>query len=279
MSKEFVIYTDESVKRGKFYSNFYGGALVRSSQLESVQNALNHKKRELHFYNELKWQRVTENYLSKYISIIDLFFDFIANDQIKIRIMCTQNANVPTNLNSYQLEHTYHLLYYQLFKHAFGLRYANSGDFPIYLRIYLDQMPDTKAKNAQFKAHLIGLEKSIDFKDAKIRLREDQIAEVNSENHVILQCLDIILGAMQFRLNDMHKAKPKGGNRRGKRTIAKEKLYKHILARIREIYPNFNIGISTGTHEVSDKWAHPYRHWIFIPKEFKRDKSQTKGSK
>lgn len=33
-----------------------------------------------------------------------------------------------------------------------------------------------------------------------------------------------------------------GSNRRGKRTIAKEKLYKNILRNIKGIYPNFNIG-------------------------------------
>jgi len=57
---------------------------------------------------------------------------------------------------------------------------------------------------------------------------EDQIAEVKSHNHVLLQCVDIVLGAIQFRLNDLHKVTPEGKWRRGKRTIAKEKLYKMI---------------------------------------------------
>jgi hypothetical protein len=58
--------------------------------------------------------------------------------------------------------------------------------------------------------------------------------------------MDIILGAMAFRLNDLHKEKLDGSNKRGKRTIAKENLYKYILAEIRSFYPNFNIGITTG---------------------------------
>ena len=40
MATEFVIYTDESVKDGKFFSNFYGGALIRSSDLSDVLVAL-----------------------------------------------------------------------------------------------------------------------------------------------------------------------------------------------------------------------------------------------
>ena len=134
----------------------------------------------------------------------------------------------------------------------------------------------TKEKNVQFKANLMGLEKSIDFKNANVRLRADQIAEVKSDEHVIMQCLDIVLGAMQFRLNDLHKVKPKGAYRRGKRTIAKEKLYKHILSHIHSIYPNFNIGISTGLKTPSNSWDHPYRHWLFVPSQFIRDQSKTK---
>ena len=38
---------------------------------------------------------------------------------------------------------------------------------------------------------------------------------------------------MAFRLNDKHKIKPPGQRTRGKRTIAKERLYKHISQRIR----------------------------------------------
>ncbi len=44
-----------------------------------------------------------------------------------------------------------------------------------------------------------------------------------------------------------------------KKTIAKEKLYKRILTGIREIHPNFNIGVSTGLHDWNT-WAIPYRH-------------------
>jgi hypothetical protein len=28
--------------------------------------------------------------------------------------------------------------------------------------------------------------------------------------------------------------------------------------------PHFNIGISTGT-DITNRWRHSYRHWLFIP--------------
>jgi hypothetical protein len=55
-------------------------------------------------------------------------------------------------------------------------------------------------------------------------------------------------------------------NRRGKRTIAKERLYKHINKKICEIRPRFNVGITTGLDgDTRNKLLHPYRHWLFIP--------------
>ena len=85
---------------------------------------------------------------------------------------------------------------------------------------------------------------------------------------------------MQFRLNDKHLEKPPGANQRGKRTIAKEKLYKHINKRIREIYPNFNVGVNTSDRgEVTNRWKDPYRHWIFKPSGAEIDTSNGKQKK
>jgi len=65
MSLEYVIYTDESEKRGKFYSNFYGGVLVQSPDLQPMIDRLEKCKTRLNLHQEVKWQKVTENYLEK----------------------------------------------------------------------------------------------------------------------------------------------------------------------------------------------------------------------
>jgi predicted RNA-binding protein with RPS1 domain len=66
----------------------------------------------------------------------------------------------------------------------------------------------------------------------------------------------------------VHKVIPDGERIRGKRTRAKERVYKYINTRIRSIHPNFNIGITTGTKEGREgRWSQPYRHWRFVPSE------------
>lgn len=277
MSKEYIIHCDESTAKGEFCSNFYGGALVRGEHLEIVRDKLSKKKAELNFHGEIKWDKVTANYLDKYKSLMDHFFDFVEEDVVKIRIMFTQNSNRPKNLTAVHVEETYFILYYEFVKHAFGLAHCNDGNEPIRLRLLLDQLPENNEKADRFRAYICSLEKNRQFREANLILTRNDISDVCSHDHDILQCLDVVMGSMQFRLNLLHKVVPKGSRRRGKRTRAKEALYKHINARIRAIYPGFNVGMSTGTpNGVEDRWRHSYRHWCFVPNDREFDASKTK---
>jgi len=272
--RELIIYADESEQRGRYYSNFFGGALVSSVDIAKVTSAIEAAKLEHNLYKEVKWNKVTSNYLAKYQAVMDVFFDLVGRDKIKVRIMFTANRHVPKHLTPTQREQAYFLLYYQFLKHAFGLNFAHEGPPPLACRLYLDDLPDTREKVAQFKGYLAGLSESREMR-GRVCFKKQDIAEVKSHDHVVLQCLDVVLGAMQFRLNDRHKDKPEGQRQRGKRTIAKEKLYKHINGKIRDIYPGFNIGISTGG-SPEDRWRHAYRHWLFVPKNHEYDERYEK---
>lgn len=275
--REYIIYCDESVSKGRYFSNFYGGVLIRAEDFSGAEDLLKTRKKDLGLKNELKWSRVSSQYLDKYIDFVAVFFDLVKEDKIKTRVMFTQNRYVPLGLSREQSKNSYFLLYYQFLKHAFGLIYSNPGEELAFLQLNLDQLPDTKEKAALFKSYILGLNRNLQFRESRIRLRVDHISEVDSSKHVILQGLDIVLGAMAFRLNDGHKEKPEGQRRRGKRTVAKEKLYKYINLRIREIYPGFNIGVSTGTQgDITNRWKHPYRHWLFVPAEYEIDVDKAK---
>ncbi|HBX38315.1 MAG TPA: hypothetical protein DEG76_13945 [Pseudohongiella sp.] len=277
---EYIIYCDESDADGQFYGNFYGGMLVRSPDLEQTVELLESKKAELNLQRELKWQRVTGNYLDKYLEFSALLFDLIAKDKLKARVMFTQNIHRTGPYDEYRREYKYFLLYYQFIKHAFGLRYAPAAEKIARVRVYLDKMPDTREKVESFKDHIESLNKNAAIQRNRIMFQKEQIAEIDSKDHVLAQSLDIILGAMQFRLNDKHLEKPKGQRFRGKRTIAKEKLYKYINSRIRQIHPGFNIGVSTGTKgEIRNRWHHSYRHWLFVPAGAEIDTSLGKSKK
>lgn len=60
MKKQYLIYADESHRKGKYFSNFYGGALIDYTKQEKISNKLNNKKEELGLFQEVKWTKVTE---------------------------------------------------------------------------------------------------------------------------------------------------------------------------------------------------------------------------
>jgi hypothetical protein len=265
----FYLYCDESIKKGKYYSNFYGGALVNAKDFELITDVLEEKRINLIKTSELKWQKIDKINYKTYIDAIDTFFDFIQAGKIKIRIMFTNNRFTNPNLNDRHLENEFLLLYYQFIKHTFGFRFLNSND-ENHIEIFLDNIPDNEANNKRFKEYIYGIQYLPDFINANIKISRNQISEVDSKNHIVMQYLDVVLGAMALKLNKMLSLKDPITNKRGKRTIAKEKVYKHINSRVRLIYPNFNIGITTSLQgKFENLFEMPYRHWEFKGKNSK----------
>ncbi|MGF7429574.1 DUF3800 domain-containing protein [Thermoanaerobacterium thermosaccharolyticum] len=275
--KTYIIYCDESIKEGEFYSNFYGGALVSGAYFNDIVEKLNKYKEELNLTGEVKWSKVTSQYLSKYKEFMKYYFQLIKENKIKIRIMFKHNYKKTIGLTQEQKENEFYLLYYQFFKNAFGLQYCNNTNEEVNLIIYFDKLPETPERNETFKDFIYRLQFDNGFKERKIHIVKENITEVDSHKHVILQGMDVILGSIQFRLNDEHLRKDPVTGKRGKKTIAKEKLYKYINTLIREIYPNFNIGVSTSYKgDEKNKWFHPYRHWEFISSQYEIDVSKVK---
>lgn len=273
--ERLIIYCDESDEKGKYFSHFYGGALIKEPDREAIENLLRAEKERLNLFKELKWTNISEQYEEKYTEFIGKYFDLIDEKRIKVRILFTQNINVPIGLEEHQIDNQYFLLYYQLVKNAFGLRYCNPNVLDeIFVRLFLDDIPDNPKNFEKFKEFTSALTNWPAFFHSNVAIPKNDIASVKSHDHVILQGLDIILGAMQFRLNDKHLLKEPGARIRGKRTRAKERVYKYINKRIRDIYPNFNIGASTGQERPEDKWHHPYRHWLFKADDHIVDRSR-----
>lgn len=266
--QEYVIYCDESESKGRHFSNFYGGALVRSQDLDSIRQAIEAKKQELNLFGEVKWSKISVNYRQKYIDLMDFFFDLIKDDKVKIRIMFTENRNRPRNLSKEQHDNQYAILYYFFIRHAFGLAFSPKMEGGANVRVYPDEMPFSAAQVDSFKGYVTRLTDRSEFWSKGISFAAEDVTEVKSHEHDILQCLDVILGAMNFRLTRKHKDKQEGQTRRSAKTLAKLRVYNHINKRIRQIYPNFNIGITTGHQgDITNRWNHPYRHWNFTSKK------------
>lgn len=273
---QYIIYCDESDDKGPFYSNFYGGALIKASDREKIESELRPATEKIQ--GEAKWTKISEFDEDGYIELASIFLRLVSAGLIKMRVMFTQNIHRTDHILDYEVDAKYFKLYYQFIKHAFGLMFCNeSGDDVIRVAVYLDDAPSTTKALDNFKDYLASLTVLPDFFRARVIVDKESISEVDSRDHVILQAVDVILGAMQFRLNEHHKAIPKGKRRRGKRTRAKERVYRFINKDLRSMYPGFNIGVTTGqTDGPQVRWTHPYRHWCFKPYQSVMDLSQGK---
>jgi hypothetical protein len=268
VDKEYWIFADESVQEGRLFSHFFGGAIVPASQYPHVENRLRIRKAEIGFLKELKWQRVTQQWVEGYQQIITAFFDELREGTVRMRVMFQDNQVAVQELSRAQRDEGYFRLYYQFIKHSFGLSEIPRRPDGTRLRLFFDQFPHTREQAAQFKAFIHALPLNRHLEHSKLKIDLSHITEVDSKEHTLLQCVDIVLGAMAFRLNDLHKVKPEGKRIRGKRTIAKDRLYRHILAEIRTLKPALNPKISTANEPFpGGSWSMPYRHWSFKPKK------------
>lgn len=133
----YIIYCDESTKQGPYFSNFYGGALINSLYLDTIIRNLEDAKQSLGLFGEIKWSKVSAQYLDKYFIIVNTFFNYIKQNKVKVRVMFTHNFIPPVGLTQEQKQNQYFLLYYQFFKHAFGFEHCPSNERPLNLRMFV----------------------------------------------------------------------------------------------------------------------------------------------
>jgi hypothetical protein len=283
MEREYIILCDESDQKGLFFSNFFGGVIVGGSVWQSVSKRLETAKAKAGIESEVKWSKVSPHDVDRYEPLIQEFFDLIAEGMVRMRVMFRQNIHQPVNLTQDHLKNEYFILYYQFLKHGFGLSHMPPHPSGVRLRFYLDQLPDqSKEKLAQFRGYISGLSSNPHIRRAGLSIGKEDITQVDSKDHILLQCADVVLGSISFRLNGKHKAIPAGKKRRGKRTLAKERLYKFILGQIKRVTgkDSFNIGITTGlTSGIEGRWTEAYLHWRFVPKDHVYDKYRGKRHK
>ncbi len=243
--------------------------MIPSHLVGPVSSELAAEKRRLNLHNEVKWKKTTQNYLDKYCRLMSVFFGFVQTGDVKVRIMFTPNSRLPRHLSRYHRENKYSLLYYQFIKHAFDYRYCDLAPGRISLRIFLDNLPGTPYQKNVFFEFLYSLnnfsKEFLTSRGARFFISEDGIGEIDSRESDLLQCLDVVLGAMQFRLNRGYAVINPVTGKRASKTVAKDNLSLHILNLVRSISPDFQPGIDPGVHPAL-RWRMPYRHWVFSPR-------------
>lgn len=260
INNKYIIVCDESRRKGDKYSYFYGGAIVNESKYQKLSDILVNFKSK-YGLNELKRTKITELNYKYYIEVLDLFFTFVRSGDIKVRIMFSPNEQLRTNI-PHSLNETFIKFYEVFIKDAFSIFYAKEN---IGLRLIFDDLPETKEQCKKFKKHLImriNTNKRINIKANKVYIKEEDIEEVDSKKHVILQCVDVVVGCVDFFLNSNEE-----GVRNSKRALAKNKVWQRIHQFILETNPNFVVDKTTLPIYSPKGWADKYKHFVYQQKQ------------
>lgn len=247
-TEEYIIFCDESEKEGPKFSNFYGGAIINFKKFEFVNENLKSLIKELNL-NEVKRQNVSLNYVEKYKIVLNRFFDFVKSGDIKVRVIFSNTEKLEQTKENKR--YRYSKFYYKFIKHAFGLSYL--PETSNILRLYFDQLPTNKADTLEFKQHIKNLQYTKHLRK-KIKITSDNIVDVNSKEHPIIQCVDLITGIIEYYANYVDNS-IKLSNR-GK---AKIELYNLIHKRVEEINPHYFEHIETFDYLIpKNAWKKEY---------------------
>lgn len=142
-----------------------------------------------------------------------------------------------------------------------------SSSNPAIIELFPDNLPHAHEKKQEFARFLQWCHNGKRFAHQS-PFRVVEVGDVESRNHVILQCVDLIIGAVGYKLNKEYKAAPR--SRRSKTAHAKIPLYERIRHSLGRIDMNergtraFSIGVSTGQElDRADRWRHKFRQWDF----------------
>ena len=119
--EKYILVADESTKKGKYFSYFYGGAILLERDYELFNNVLNNLKSKLNL-GEMKRTKITEKNCGDYILILRMFFTLVKSGDIKVRIMFSPNNELMENPKKANLSYT--MFYFALIFSLLRLIYA-----------------------------------------------------------------------------------------------------------------------------------------------------------
>ncbi|MBU4360845.1 DUF3800 domain-containing protein [Patescibacteria group bacterium] len=184
----YNIYCDESSIENKENQFMIIGALflVREKK-EKLREELKKLKLKYKFNGEIKWNKVSNRFLSFYKALVDLFISF--NDELQFHCIKIDRNKVNFELYHHNdLEEGFYKFYYQLLKNKF------KQDCSYY--IFLDYKP-TKSKKRVFILENYLRYRIANYSNSKIR----KIQEYSSTQNTFIQIADLFSGAVNYDNN------------------------------------------------------------------------------
>ncbi len=267
-TEKYIIICDESTKHGKLYSYFLGGAMILERDYQEINDEL-YRLKHLLVLKELKRNYIDITNADKYIKVLQLFFDYIKKGKVKVRVFFSDNKLLSKRIKE-KGDLTFNKFYYFLLKFGFNIK---SSPTNIDLRIMFDMLPDKESTNDKFKKHLVD-KLNIPAKeqnDSFVSLKMEDISEVDSKKHMVLQCVDVIIGLMDYFCNDFISEHYITSKKEKGRYLVLNYILSNINTLTNNIEGTFDIFKTTPGLLGRNGWAMKYAHYMYKPTNLIRD--------
>ena len=188
MSKTFNIYCDESchIQNDHKRFMFLGSVSCAYPQVKRHTERIDELKRKHSFYAEIKWSNVSISKVKFYLDLVDYFFD----TDLRFRAIGIEKEQVHCESFGYSYDDFYYRMYYQLLNY----RIDTLNHYNVYLDIK-DTLSAIKVRRLK------------DILNVKFGVFRN-VQNIRSEESLLLQLSDFLMGAISYNANDELKQNP-----------------------------------------------------------------------
>jgi len=204
----------------------FGGIILRHSVHGPFNEAMGLWRESHKMMSELKWTKVSNQKLSEYKSLVDIFFSVARSLWFRSVVFDTSQIDY-TGYHKGDRELGFYKFFYQFLLHDFG-RYATTDDVRMLVHF------DRRITKFKFSALHVILNRGIRKKYGRRIDVVRSIDAVDSKRSNVLQVADVLMGAVGYHWNDCH-LRP--GARRAKVELADYIARKVNLLSLKEKTP------------------------------------------
>ena len=198
----YHIFCDES-RQTKDRFMVLGGLIIPQGIMDTVNDTLQQFREEEDMRAELKWTKITDKMLRKYLRFVDYFFALNNNNKIHFHSIIIDNSQVNhRKFSEGDREVGFYKFYYQLLLNCFGKHYAvnRKANSEESLIVHLDQRASSYPLHRLQDILNNGMAKKHGVHHRPFR----SIEPVDSKKSDLMQVVDIIVGAIGFQKNGVH---------------------------------------------------------------------------
>ena len=184
-NRTYNIYCDESCHLENDHKRFMflGDVNCAFPQVKRHAERIKELKKKHNFYAEIKWTNVSKSKLAFYMELLDYFFD----TDLRFRAVGIDKEQIQNDAHGQSFDDFYYKMYYYLLNY----KVDTTDHYNVYLDIK-DTWSNQKVKR---------LEEILNTKFGVFR----KVQCIRSEESVLLQLADFLMGALAYNANDTEK--------------------------------------------------------------------------